>query len=239
MFVNCVGEESFEEAKKYCAVFRPQARVANNAKRAKNHPVPPNLLLPNVRYMVDGENSETNRDNGIVDNLNCVNEAAVANIENKPALLPVQMDENDVTAMEALMNEERNDVENTENDDGETSVQNNGAENIDSSIDLNTEIRSNVPDFNDDSSNSSNADNELKITEAIGEIEMTYFVGQKFQPKIVSTPMPMKVYDVLSGNMPYQGICDRNDVCLCFLTICFFHLSNLYFFSMICGYYFQ
>lgn len=211
-------------------MFRPQARVANNAKRAKNHPLPPNLPSPNVPHMVDGENSETNRDNGIFDNLNRINEAAVAIIENKPALQPVQMDENDVTAMEALMNEEINGVENTENDDGGTSIQNNGAESVDSSINLDTEIDPNVSDFNDENSNSSNEDNELKITEAIGEIEMTYFVGQKFQPKIVSTPMPMKIYDMLSGNMPYQGICDRNDVCLCFHTIFFFHLSNLYFF---------
>lgn len=73
-----------------------------------------------------------------------------------------------------------------------------------------------APSTSNNDPSSLNNKKEVKKTEVIDddgdEIEITYVEGQVFLPCVKSTPMLPKPNDLLSGNLPYQAILDRNDV---------------------------
>lgn len=235
-----------------------------NELRAKHHPVPSEYSSPNDSHTAESQNSIGNAETSIqndenidelANDLHVENAAAVTDNENKPALLPLQMDEDDVMAMNELFNEAAPGCSNTGNEyvpqsnDADASTQNNFTDEFDFIINstqmtfetdideekaaipmVATEISNQSDQMNDshknvssshNSSQSSNTDEEIKVTEIVGDIEVTYCVGQKIMPQIVFVPMPIKTYDVLSGNIPYRGICDRDDVRLYLLTISF------------------
>lgn len=200
-----VEETRYEEAKNYCATFRPQARVVHNKKRATKQPLPPNLPCSNASLPEENGNSDTEETVGDFD---------AENIENKPALQPLRMDETDVSAMNQLINDETIDssiteaeIDNPNNEQhADTSTPNNVAEEV-VSIDNNA----NFDEIDDETEENDNDRNE-SITETVGDMEITYSVGHKFSVKTVNLPMTVKKNDSLSGFMPYHGILDRNDV---------------------------
>lgn len=206
-----VEETRYEEAKNYCATFRPQARVVHNKKRATKQPLPPNLPCSNASLPEKNGNSDTEETVGDFD---AGHASAIENIEIKPALEPLRMYETDVSAMNQLINDETIDlliteaeIENPNNEqNADTSTSNNVAEEV-VSIDNNA----NFDEIDGETEENDNDRNE-SITETVGDMEITYSVGHKFSVKTINLPMTVKKNDSLSGFMPYQGILDRSDV---------------------------
>lgn len=166
-FDAIVKPESFDDAKAFRGTLRPNLPVAYSNMRT-NQPIPPTTLAQNEH----------------------VDENAV---EAKPILVAVQLDENDIEAINELISNE-----------------NIAAEDV---IDLDSSIEENFPDQTGEPlSQTDDSHNEQQLTETIGEIEMTYIAGQLPMPTVRSTPMVPKRMDELSGKMPYQAILDRSDV---------------------------
>lgn len=212
-FVKCIDETRFEEAKKYCATFRPQARVIHNEARAKNQPVPPNVPFPNDSRIEENDSAETGNVEIAADS-NAENTLAMVDNENKPPLVPLEMDEHDTVAMNELIDDDDeivilSSIENEDdlNNGAKTSTQNS---HTDETVSVNNSVQSISDNDNEIVGDAVEADHH--VIENIGDMEITYSMGCTFSPKIVTLPMTVKKKDVLSGYMPYRGICDRNDV---------------------------
>lgn len=124
-------------------------------------------------------------------------------VETKPILMPIEMDESDLEALNELISVETLAGENltTNIDDGGGISENDACEQDDP---LSTAIGK---------QSSSNNNEQVATTEAIDDdLEITYIPGQILLPKVQSTPMVVKGNNELSGRMPYEAILDRRDV---------------------------
>lgn len=161
-------------AKAFRDTFRPQLPVIYFNMRT-NQPVPPIASHVENEIPIEQERSETDDQT----------------VETKPILIPAQMDECDIAALnELILTEDMGD----END-----------------IDPGEEI--DPLSTTTDEQLSSTHEEQVKATEKIDDdIEMTYIVGQILLPTVQSQPLAVKDSDELSGRMPYQGILDHRDV---------------------------
>lgn len=172
----------FHLAKNFRDKFRPQLPVTYFDTQT-NQPVPP--VSPQEANEIEGEGND------------CDNHAG----ETKPILMPIEMDESDVEAINELIL--------AENTDGESVVSD-----LDNSVDHDGTREQHDPlSTTIQEQSSSNSNGQVTMTEVIDDdIEMTYVEGQILLPTVQSTPMVVKGNDELSGRMPYQAILDRRDV---------------------------
>lgn len=185
-----------------------------------NQPVPP--IAPLARE----ETNEADNDqeaNGVNDGeVNEPNDEEERNenvhensdTDSKPILVATEMDPDDVNAINDL-NADVGAVDLTVHldEDGD-------ALELDAANDNHSESSSEANgtgadngDLSDNENNPGEHQIEVKKTEVLDDdIEITYVEGQVLLPTVESTPMIPKLNDVLSGNIPFQGILDRDDV---------------------------
>lgn len=163
----------------------------------------------NAANAVEHDDEIRNPENVSTPNLEFVN----VGVDTKPVLLPVEMDEDDVMALNELIDAE--DVAIVENVSIDPLLENeqgsaDGTSGIEANVSANSE---DIIVDNAQMNNNDGANGVEHVTEIIGEdIEITFPVGQMFKPSVHTIPMATKANDLLSGNMLYEAILDRNDV---------------------------
>lgn len=165
-----------------------------------NQPVPPTVPVRDLgnETNIEEESDETDNEEEHSENVDDATEA-------KPILIAVQMDANDVLAIIDLIADE-----NVVDLEGNLTAEENNE--IDQSAITNDNHEQSAAN-NDSEPPSTTNKKEVKKTEIIDDdIEITYVEGQVLLPSVESTPMVPKTNDILSGNMPYQAILDRQDV---------------------------
>lgn len=149
-----------------------------------NQPVPP--IAPQIENEMPNDQESGEDDHAL---------------ETKPILIPAQMDDSDMEALDELIL-----VENVAGEDATV--------NLNSIVDNNSpgEVSDHVSSTSGEQLSETNEEQVKTTVEIDEDIEMTYIADQVLLPTVQTTPMVVKRSDELSGKMPFMAILDRQDV---------------------------